>query len=78
MNTTDIESGITTKRADELQVGDVGVERDGFLLECIAVTRERGMVVATFKAGMGMRPVMRCRPATKVRVMANPDTRLVL
>lgn len=62
-----------TKKASELTVGDVGIERDGYFLTCIEVKRERGLIVAKFRTSMGMTPTMRCRPATLVRVWV-PDT----
>lgn len=57
-------------RADEVKVGDVGVESDGYMMPVIEVRRERGCVVIVVRSEGLVRgtPSCRVRPATKVRI----------
>jgi len=60
---------VTTKRADELRVGDVGVERDGGMLDVVAVERVGQQVRVQFSAfGPGPAPSHTFRASTMVRV----------
>lgn len=60
--------------ASELRAGDYCAESSGFTMQCTAVTRERGMIVATFHGDYGMRPVLRVRPSARIRFVPTTVT----
>lgn len=63
--------GTMTVRADEVVVGDVGVEADGAELPIIEVTPDRGCIRIVCRSTGLIRgtPACRVRPSTRIRIV---------
>ena len=68
--------GTMMVRADEVRVGDVAVQSDGYPLTVTEMRRERGLVVIVCRdIGGPLRggaPTCRTRPSTRVRIETRP------